>query len=106
MKRKLFPVLALVLVFILSAACLPHLRKAKQFYAEGQDQARAVSPDPEEKARTLKILRDNDNQLVYCYDKLEETLPAAESKAFAAAHSEWTKKWGWRDARTPAWKKE
>jgi hypothetical protein len=53
-----------------------------------------------------KISRDNDNQLVYCYDKLRETLPAAESKAFAAAHSGWTKKWGWRDARTPAWKKE
>jgi hypothetical protein len=53
-----------------------------------------------------KISRDNDNQLVYCYDRFQETLPAAESKAFAAAHSGWTKKWGWRDARTPAWKKE
>jgi tetratricopeptide (TPR) repeat protein len=276
MKRKLSPGVALALVLVLLAACLPHLRKAKQFYAEGQDQARvfrteeavaswkkaldeadrecrrkpsaqaftikglaetnlgrwrdaeasflkafslgfeageawasdaalaglaasfeelgleapalriyaqlldksafkpvlmtaaekrtnlilarAVSLDPEEKARTLagllktldrlldrdfacglyhylhaqvdghigdlrrsyeeaviarelslpseKISRDNDNQLVYCYDKLIETLPAAESKAFAAAHSGWMKKWGWRDARTPAWKKE
>ncbi|HUT07376.1 MAG TPA: hypothetical protein VMY15_00900 [Candidatus Latescibacteria bacterium] len=275
MKRKLFPP-AIALVLILSAACLPHLRKAKQFYAEGQDQARAlrteaavaswmsaldeagrecrrkpsaqaftikglaetnlgrwrdaeasflkafslgfaagedwasdaalaglassfeqlgleapalrvysqlvdksdfkpvlmtaaerrtnlilaraVDTEPGERARTLaalvktldrlldrdfacglyhylhaqvdghigdlrrsyeeavmahelglpseKISRDNDNQLVYCYDKLEETLPAGESKAFAAAHSGWTKKWGWRDARTPAWKKE
>jgi tetratricopeptide (TPR) repeat protein len=276
MKRKLFPVAALALVFVLSVACFPHLRKAKQFYAEGQDQARvfrteaavaswkraldeaerecrrkpsaqaftikglaetnlgrwrdaeasflkafslgfeageawasdvalaglaasfeelgleapalriyaqlldksafkpvlmtaaekrtnlvlprAASLDPEEKSRTLtallktldrlldrdfacglyhylhaqvdghsgdlrrsyeeaviarelglpseKISRDNDNQLIFCYDKLKETLPAAESKAFASAHSGWTKKWGWQDARTPAWKKE
>ncbi|MBE0712565.1 MAG: hypothetical protein IH583_09285 [Candidatus Aminicenantes bacterium] len=276
MKRRLFPAASLVLVFILSAACLPHLRRAKQFYASGQDQARAfrteaavaswmsaldeaerecrrkpsaqaftikglaetnlgrwrdaeasflkafslgfaageawasdsalaglassfeqvgleapalrvysqlvdksdfkpvlmtaaerrtnlilaraVDTDPGERARTLaalvktldrlldrdfacglyhylhaqvdghigdlrrsyeeaviarelglpseKISRDNDNQLIYCYDKLKEILPEAESKAFAAAHSGWTKKWGWRDARTPAWKKE
>lgn len=276
MKRKLFPAAAIALVFVLSVACLPHLRKAKQFYAEGQDQARvfrteaavaswkraldeaerecrrkpsgqaftikglaetnlgrwreaeasflkafslgfesgeawasdaalaglaasfeelgleapalriyaqlldksafkpvvmmaaekrtnlvlarAAGLDPEEKSRTLaglaktldrlldrdfacglthylhaqvdghlgdlrrsyeeaviarelglpseKISRDNDNQLIYCYDKLIETLPAAESKAFASAHSGWTKKWGWRDARTPAWKKD
>lgn len=53
-----------------------------------------------------KILRDNDNQLVYCYVKLKEALPAREGEAFAAAHAGWTKKWGWRDDRTPAWKKE
>jgi len=53
-----------------------------------------------------KILRDNDNQLVYCYVKLKEALPAGEGEAFAAAHAGWTKKWGWRDDRTPAWKKE
>ncbi len=276
MKRKSFPAAALVLAFALSVACLPHLRRAKQFYAEGQDEARAfrteaavaswkraldeagrecrrkpsaqaftikglaetnlgrwreaeasflkafnlgfeageawasdvalaglaasfeelgleapslriyaqlldksafkpvlmtaaerrtnlilaraAGSDPEERSRTLtgllktldrlldrdfacglyhylhaqidghlgdlrrsyeeaviarelglsseKMSRDNDNQLVYCYDKLKETLPEAESRAFAAAHSGWTKRWGWRDARTPAWKKE
>jgi tetratricopeptide (TPR) repeat protein len=53
-----------------------------------------------------KILRDNDNQLVYCYVKLIAALPAGEGEAFAAAHAGWTKKWGWRDDRTPAWKKE
>jgi tetratricopeptide (TPR) repeat protein len=276
MRRKLrFPV-AVALVVLLSAACLPHLRRAKQFYAEGQDQARAlrteaavaswkraleeaerecrkkpsaqaytikglaetnlgrwrdaeasflkafslgfepgeawasdaalaglaasfeemgleapalriygqlvdrsdfkpalmtaaerrtdlvlaraVAAEPEEKARTLsallksidrlidrdfacglyhylhaqvdghlgdlrrsyeesvmarelglpseKILRDNDNQVVFCFDSLKETMPEAERAAFAAAHAGWTKKWGWRDGRTPAWKKE
>ena len=53
-----------------------------------------------------KILRDNDNQLVYCYLRLRESLPAAEAEAFAAAHARWAGQWGWRDARTPAWKKE
>jgi hypothetical protein len=158
MKRKLFPAAALVLVAALSVSCLPHLRKAKQYYAEARDQARAVGLGAEDKARTLaglnktldrlldrdyscglyhylhaqvdghlgdlrrsyeeavmarelglpweKILRDNDNQLVYCYEKLKEALPAGEREAFAAAHAGWTKKWGWRDDRTPAWKKE
>lgn len=53
-----------------------------------------------------KILRDNDNQLVYCYIKLKDVLLPAEWDAFAAAHARWAKKWGWRDDRTPAWKKE
>lgn len=53
-----------------------------------------------------RILRDNDNQLVYCYLRLKETLPAGEGDALAAAHGGWTRKWGWPDDRTPAWKKE
>lgn len=53
-----------------------------------------------------RIQRDNDNQLVFCYDRLAETLPAGERGTFAAAHEAWSRKWGWRDARTPAWKKE
>jgi len=53
-----------------------------------------------------RILRDNDNQLVFCYDKLTEALPAPERDAFMAAHAGWARKWGWRDGRTPAWKKE
>jgi tetratricopeptide (TPR) repeat protein len=55
---------------------------------------------------SAEILRDNDNQLVFCYDRLTESLPAAERGAFAAAHAAWAKSWGWRDDRTPAWKKE
>ena len=53
-----------------------------------------------------KIVRDNDNQLVFCYDRLKESCPAPEWDAFAAAHARWAKKWGWRDDRTPDWKKE
>jgi hypothetical protein len=53
-----------------------------------------------------KVLRDNDNQVIFCYDKLTGSLPQAESEAFAAAHAAWLKKWGWKDARTPGWKQD
>jgi hypothetical protein len=53
-----------------------------------------------------KIGRDNDNQLVYCYGRLMASLPPAERDALMAAQARWAAKWGWRDDRTPAWKKE
>jgi hypothetical protein len=53
-----------------------------------------------------KIGRDNDNQLVYCYGRLMASLAPAERDALAAAQARWAAKWGWRDDRTPAWKKE
>jgi len=53
-----------------------------------------------------KIGRDNDNQLVYCYVRLMDSLAPAERQALAGAQARWAAKWGWRDDRTPAWKKE
>ncbi|HOW85789.1 MAG TPA: hypothetical protein P5119_01345 [Candidatus Aminicenantes bacterium] len=53
-----------------------------------------------------KIGRDNDNQLVYCYGRLLAALAPAERAALAAVQARWAAKWGWRDDRTPAWKKE
>jgi tetratricopeptide (TPR) repeat protein len=55
---------------------------------------------------SAKIARDNDNQLVYCYLRLIDSLPAAEGDALRTAQARWAAKWGWRDDRTPAWKKE
>ncbi len=55
---------------------------------------------------SAKILRDNDNQIIFCRDKLAATLPEAERAAFAASHEAWAKKWGWKDGRTPDWKRE
>ncbi|HSA96883.1 MAG TPA: hypothetical protein VLJ16_12595 [Acidobacteriota bacterium] len=55
---------------------------------------------------SMKIGRDNDNQLVYCYIRLLDSLPPVERDALAAAQARWAAKWGWRDDRTPAWKKE
>jgi len=53
-----------------------------------------------------KIGRDNDNQLVYCYVRLKDTLPAPDRGALTAAQARWAAKWGWPDDRTPAWKRE
>jgi tetratricopeptide (TPR) repeat protein len=53
-----------------------------------------------------KIGRDNDNQLVYCYIRLLDSLSPADRDALAAAQARWAARWGWRDDRTPAWKKE
>jgi tetratricopeptide (TPR) repeat protein len=55
---------------------------------------------------TDKIGRDNDNQLVYCYVRLCDSASPAEREALTAAQARWAAKWGWRDDRTPAWKKE
>jgi hypothetical protein len=55
---------------------------------------------------SVKVLRDNDNQIVFCYDKVAGALGAAEREAFTAAHGAWAKRWGWPDARTPDWKRE
>jgi tetratricopeptide (TPR) repeat protein len=52
------------------------------------------------------ILRDNDNQIVFCYDRITALLSPEERDAFTAGHVAWTKKWGWKDARTPGWKQE
>lgn len=55
---------------------------------------------------TEALLRDNDNQLVFAYERLMAGLIGEEREALAAAHAGWVGKWGWRDARTPAWKRE
>ncbi len=55
---------------------------------------------------SAKIGRDNDNQLVYCYIRLLDSLAPSEREALAAAQARWAAKWGWLDDRTPAWKKE
>lgn len=55
---------------------------------------------------TEKVLRDNDNQIVFCRDRIRDALPQDEKDRFDAVHEAWTKRWGWRDARTPPWKKE
>jgi tetratricopeptide (TPR) repeat protein len=53
-----------------------------------------------------KALRDNDLQAVFCYDTLEKKLPPEDWRGFEALYARWIKKWGWKDARTPGWKKE
>jgi tetratricopeptide (TPR) repeat protein len=52
-----------------------------------------------------KAMRDNDNQIVFCYERLAASADEAAQGRLLDRHRAWVKKWGWRDERTPAWKK-
>jgi len=52
-----------------------------------------------------QISRDNDNQVVFCYRKLGETLSSREWQDFESLYRAWLKRWGWTDPGSPAWKK-
>lgn len=53
-----------------------------------------------------KILRDNDNQLIFCYKGQLAGLPSPEREVFDAQHRAWTARWGWPSPEKPAWKKD
>jgi tetratricopeptide (TPR) repeat protein len=52
-----------------------------------------------------KINRDNDLQIVFCYQKLKEKLSPRQWEKFFSSYLQWIKKWRWQDAETPEWKK-
>ncbi len=54
---------------------------------------------------TEQIERDNDNQIVFCYQKLKETLDSSQWPEFKSLYQEWMKRWGWEDPEKPPWKK-
>lgn len=53
----------------------------------------------------LDILRDNDNQIVFCFCELRESLDAEAWPPVRDMVLSWTEKWGWPDPETPNWKK-
>jgi hypothetical protein len=53
---------------------------------------------------TVEILRDNDNQIIYCYRKLKEILSSQEFETFSFLYQKWIDKWNWRGPETPDWK--
>lgn len=53
---------------------------------------------------TEQIERDNDNQIVYCYQKLKETLETERWNDFESHYKEWMKRWGWKDPENPPWR--
>lgn len=55
---------------------------------------------------TEEILRDNDLQIVFCYQRLQEQLSSEDWEEFRAGYLIWVKKWGWKGPETPGWKKE
>jgi len=54
---------------------------------------------------TEQIGRDNDNQIVFCYQKLKETLDSVSWNDFESLYQEWMARWGWEDPEKPPWKK-
>ncbi len=54
---------------------------------------------------TSEILRDNDNQIVFCYRMLKEELNQREWKEFESIYLQWIKKWSWEGPESPHWKR-
>jgi tetratricopeptide (TPR) repeat protein len=52
-----------------------------------------------------KIVRDNDNQIIFCYQQLKQSLSQDEFERFYKVYNSWIKKWGWADEITPDWKR-
>lgn len=52
-----------------------------------------------------EVFRDNDNQIVFCYQHLESALTAEEWTEFQAKYLAWVERWNWPAPDTPPWKK-
>jgi tetratricopeptide (TPR) repeat protein len=52
-----------------------------------------------------EILRDNDLQIVFCHRELRKVMAQDAWKEFEGRYQRWVRRWGWKDAETPAWKK-
>ena len=52
---------------------------------------------------TEQIFRDNDNQIVYCYQELKKLLQPEQWVSFEAIYLDWVKRWGWKGPETPTW---
>jgi len=52
-----------------------------------------------------RITRDNDLQIVFCYQKLKEKLSPRQWEKFFSSYLQWIKRWQWQDPETPEWKK-
>ncbi len=54
---------------------------------------------------TQEILRDNDLQIVFCFQRLREELSQEEGEKFQGIYLEWVRKWNWPNPEIPDWKK-
>ena len=52
---------------------------------------------------TEQIFRDNDNQIVYCYQELKKLYQPEQWVSFEALYLDWVKRWGWKGPETPTW---
>lgn len=53
---------------------------------------------------SVEIFRDNDLQIVFCFQRLKEKLPENEWEEFRSKYMAWVERWNWRDPETPDWK--
>jgi hypothetical protein len=54
---------------------------------------------------TEEIFRDNDLQIVFCYQRLKQTLSPEEWDDFQGLYLQWIKRWNWAGPESPDWKK-
>jgi hypothetical protein len=94
------------------SACTSHLKEAKLYYTQGEDYARVYDTQKAtasfKRARELglpteQIFRDNDNQIVYCYQELKKLYQPEQWVSFEALYLDWVKRWGWKGPETPTW---
>jgi tetratricopeptide (TPR) repeat protein len=52
---------------------------------------------------TEQIFRDNDNQIVYCYQELKKLYQPEQWISFEALYLDWVNRWGWKGPETPTW---
>ena len=52
-----------------------------------------------------KINRDNDLQIVFCYEQLGKSLSGEELTVFQLRYNNWVKKWKWQNETTPDWQR-
>ena len=52
-----------------------------------------------------KINRDNDLQIVFCFEQLAKILSGDELADFQIRYNNWVKKWKWLNTTTPDWKR-
>ncbi len=52
-----------------------------------------------------KINRDNDLQIVFCFEQLAKILSGDELADFQIRYNNWVKKWKWVNTTTPDWKR-
>ena len=82
----------------LQSQVLAHLKEFRQSF-ERAVMARELG------LPTEQIFRDNDNQIVYCYRELKNSLQQEEWISFEKVYLDWMKRWGWKGPETPTWQK-
>lgn len=55
---------------------------------------------------TQEISRDNDMQIIFCFNSLKDKLSPQEWEDFHSRYLKWIERWDWKGPQTPDWKRE